>query len=387
MGRTTLVPVTASVVDWAIRESGFEPRRVAAKVGVSPEVLHSWSKGAARPTLTQFRKLASALKRTPATFLLPAPPEKPPVAVEFRRPAGVDRRSLNAVERMYLRDARRLQELLAWLQEQLRESSDDILPHLRYSEDDPEIAASRARTLLRVDSHAGAMSWRTASAAFDWWRDTLEGSGVLVLTYPMRRDSVRGFSVWNDRLPLVAINTAWRSEARTYTLFHEFGHLLTRTASACIEAGARFARPSDAVERWCEEFSASVLLPRPEVERFLSKELGRIAPITDLDVPSKVATRFKVSLRAATIRLIEMKLAKWDLYGEIPAPSDDKPSGGGGGGRDRSEIRGDQYGNRALAIFVRAMKRDILGRADVLDALRVSDSDLTQIERKSARTA
>jgi len=388
MGKPTLVPVTASVLDWAVKESGYEPQKVAAKVGVSTEKLAAWAHGVTQPTLTEFRKLANVLKRTPATFLLPGPPAKSAASIEFRRPSGIDRKSLNATERVYLREARRLQELLGWLQNELQESASP-LPHIRIDADNPEIAADRARTLLLPVLSSSASAWSSPTKAFHSWRRGLEGIGVLILSFPMRRDAVRGFSIWDARLPVIAVNTAWRVEARTYTLFHEFGHLLTRTASACIEAGRRFARPADGVERWCEEFSAAVLLPRQEVERFLARDLGRPAnlPITDLDVPSRLATRFKVSLRAATIRLIEMKLAKWDLYNQIPVPSDDKPKGGGGRGRDRSEIREGQYGDRAVGLFVRALHRDILGRTDVLDALNISDLDLSKLERKSPRTA
>jgi Zn-dependent peptidase ImmA (M78 family) len=210
----------------------------------------------------------------------------------------------------------------------------------------------------------------------------------LVFTFPLGRDGVRGFSVWNERGPLAAVNTWWRVEARIYTLFHEFGHLLTRTSSACVEVGRKFARPSDSVERWCEEFSAAIVLPRDAVEKFLLREFGRpTAPIDDLAIPSKIANRFRVSLRAATLRLIELHLASWDLYAEIPPLSENKPSGGGGSGRDRGEIRKDQFGDRAVRLMIRALGRDVLGRTDVLDALDISDTDLSKLERRVARSA
>src|SRR5262245_28584280 len=129
MGKTTLVPVTASVLDWAVKESGYEPHHIAAKVGVPPEKLKAWRTGDTQPALTEFRKLANVLKRTPATFLLPAPPTKPAPSVEFRRPPGVDRKSLNATERLYLREGRRLQELLTWVREELHEVTTP-LPHI-----------------------------------------------------------------------------------------------------------------------------------------------------------------------------------------------------------------------------------------------------------------
>jgi len=387
MGKPTLVPITPSVLAWAIKESGYSPTTLAAKLRVPPETIQSWILDTGQPKLTEFRKLADVLKRTPATFLLPEPPQRPAPPVEFRRPPGVDRAALNPTERRYLREAHRLRDLLLWMQDELGENHSKTLPHIR-TDTNPETTAARIRTTALSPLLPRSQSaWNTSAAAFRSWRRVLERLGVLVFTFPLGRDSVRGFSIWHERAPVIAVNTAWRTEARTYTLFHEFAHVLTRTASACLEAARRFARPSDAIERWCEEFSAAILLPRQEVEAFLSQDLGWSLNdrVEDLEVPSKIAYRFKVSLRAATLRLIEMRLAAWDLYAKIPPVADDKPRGGGGRGRERGEMREGQYGDRAVRLFVTALKRDLLGRADVLDALDISDADLSKLEGRSAR--
>jgi Zn-dependent peptidase ImmA (M78 family) len=385
MPRGTLVPITPSVLEWALKESGYSPEVAAQKIKVSAGALQAWLQGAAEPRLTEFRKLAALLKRTPATFLLPRPPENEPLAIEFRRAPGSDRTGLNPSERLYLRESRRLHELLMWVEGELGESTEP-LPQYRTETSPEDVAAIVSSSLLPARPQSG---FKTASHAFNWWRRGLESLGVLVFTFPLGREGVRGFSVWHDRSPVVAVNTWWRVEARTFTLFHEFGHLLTRTASACLEAGRHFARPSDAVERWCEQFSAAIVLPKLAVEKFLAEDLGRPAglKVDNLEVPSLVAGRFRVSLRAATLRLIEMRLATWDLYSRIPPVSDNKPPGGGGRGRDRADIREGQYGDRAVSLMVNALNRDVLGRTDVLDALNISDADLSKLERKAARSA
>src|SRR5262245_41816293 len=87
-----------------------------------------------------------------------------------------------------------------------------------------------------------------------------------------------------------------------------------------------------------------------------------------------MARRFKVSLGGATLRLIGLEVADWDLYREIPSTSDAKAKGGGGQGRDRGQMRKDQYGERTVSLFVRGLQRDVIGRADVLEYLDVSDT-------------
>lgn len=119
MGKSTLVPITPSVLTWAVKESGYGPDVVAAKVGLPPETLAEWLRGGGQPNLTQFRKLADTLKRTPAALLLPEPSRRPAVLVEFRGPPGAEHSELTPTERRYLREARRLQELVSWLQTEL----------------------------------------------------------------------------------------------------------------------------------------------------------------------------------------------------------------------------------------------------------------------------
>jgi Zn-dependent peptidase ImmA (M78 family) len=387
VGKATMVPITPSVLTWAIEESAYSPEEVAAKVGVTPAELEAWQRGKGTPPLTKFRKLASVLKRTPATFLLPARPAPSPYSVRFRHPPGAARTSLNPSERVALREAARLQEAAKWLARELGEEP-NLLPE--YSvETDPEEAADSVRSVLSSSGGVALGDWKTTARAFDGWRSRLESWGVLVFLFQMGRDSAQGFSLWDERVPLIAANTAWAEAARIFTLFHEVGHLLTRTNSVCVErAGPRFTKPTDLTERWCERFSAAVLLPWEAVSAFLQRRFG-ITPgtrVESLNVPQAIAGAFNVSLRAATLRLIERKMATWDLYGQIPRYSDDKPEGGGGGsGRDRQEIREDRFGRRATDLFLRALDRRVLTRADVLDYLDMTDGGLSRLQKRHVR--
>jgi len=380
MPRSTIVPVTPAVLGWAIRESAYSADEVAAKVGVARAELSAWLEGKTQPTLTKFRKLASVLKRTPATFLLPAAPAPPPFSARFRHPPGAGRTTPNPAERRYLREAARVQEAASWIAGQLGDETSAIPAYL--ATDDPESAATSVRTTLNSLIATQPKDWRGAAQAFDGWRAFLEQWGILVLLFPLGKGSAQGFSLWDDRVPLIAVNTAWNEAARIFTLFHELGHLLTRTNSVCVErAGARFVRPSDPTERWCERFAAAALLPWDDVaallrDRFHWKK-GQF--IEALDAPRAIANLFHLSLRAATLRLIERGAAKWELYSEIPPYADDKPKGGGGGGRDRQEIREDRYGRRTTDIFIRALDSRVLARSDVLDYLDLSDSGLSRL--------
>jgi transcriptional regulator with XRE-family HTH domain len=240
MGKGIAVPVTPEVVEWAVSQSGMSEAEIARKVKVSQSTLRAWQQeGEKKPIITEARRLAAVLHRPFAFFLLPRPPEIRMAPIQFRHPPNVDRDVLNAVEQTHIREAGRLQRLLSWILTETNAPAPD-LPKPR-TDESSESATAKTRTALGVDSEIQA-EWASASEAFAEWRRLVQDHGVFVFLFRMGKESIRGFSLWDERAPLIAINTWWRVEARTFTLMHEYGHLLTRTSSACIEDGMRRKR-------------------------------------------------------------------------------------------------------------------------------------------------
>jgi Zn-dependent peptidase ImmA (M78 family)/DNA-binding XRE family transcriptional regulator len=375
--RGTQVPITPDVLRWAISESGHGPEELASAVGVSLDVLDAWQAGDSRPNLTQARRLASKLHRPLAALLLPSPPKARPFVVEFRHPVS-GRRELNASERRHLRRASRILETLSWIAGEL--TLDAPRTPLGSVSADPAPVAAETRKLLGVTT-AQQLAWPSSSTAFDHWRHALEETGHVVLLFSIGKASCRGFSAWDPRAPIIAVNTAWNEEARIYTLFHEFGHLITRTSSACVES-LRTSEAGDPVERWCERFAAEVLMPARDVEAVLRQQGWTPGTrITNLDTAATLARRFKVSLRAAVIRLVTTGAATWDLYDQIPVVADKKPEAGGGTGRSRTEIREDQFGDRVASVLIDAVERDVISRSQAVDFLDIPDSAFDDLPR------
>lgn len=222
---------------------------------------------------------------------------------------------------------------------------------------------------------AAQKAWKSPSVAFETWRSAVGHIGVTVVQFSMGLDACRGFSIWDERSPLVAVNTAWPDEARIFTLFHEVGHLLTRTDSACATAPMA-PQAGDPTERWCETFAAAVLIP--------SAALSQVTKVESLSVLSRVAREMKVSLRAMALRLISLRKASWPLYQNIPASAEAKRRGGAGGtGRNRAEIRADEFGRRTTDLFVAAVQRDVISRSQALDYLDIPSG---AFERLAAAT-
>ncbi|HLG59331.1 MAG TPA: XRE family transcriptional regulator [Vicinamibacterales bacterium] len=383
MGKVTEVPVTPAVLDWAIAESGYTLSEVADATGVELEDLHAWLKGKARPGVIALRSLAQTLRRPVAAFFLPRPPTVDRPDVRFRHLPGVPSRALTPSERRYLRKAARLQRMIGWLADELREPQPGVLTAGLNDEPADVARVVRDRFGVSVESQ---VTWASASAAFDAWRAMSEDLGVVVFLFQLGADSCRGFSLWHDRAPVVAINTAWNDEARTFTLLHELGHLITRTNSACVTAPpAAVSGTWDPAERWCERFAAAVVVPESALRELVAARLGAGATkVTDVATVRWLAGRFRASLRAVALRLIELGLSDWNLYRSLPATGDAKRGGGGGKGRDRQEIQEDQLGDRAFDLFKRAVDADVVSRSQALTYLDVPETALDSLGTRSA---
>jgi Zn-dependent peptidase ImmA (M78 family) len=190
----------------------------------------------------------------------------------------------------------------------------------------------------------------------------------------MGQRAARGFSIFSEDAPLIAVNTHWNAAARVFTLIHELAHLVSRTNSVCIGIDSgRDVAPSTDLERWCETVGAAVLLPASADLQFVGQQQ------VGLEVAGKVARRFRVSLRAAALRLIQLGLATWNLYGSLPPASDSKPTGGGGSGRRRPMVRIDEYGKKTIRPFLRGIERQVISPSEAMDYLDVSYSNLESL--------
>jgi Zn-dependent peptidase ImmA (M78 family) len=364
-------PVKPDVLRWAVDEDGRAPDDLADALKVEPVLLQAWLKGDAAPTRGQVSKLAQVLQRPRALFFLPRPPSAATLPASFRHPPGDDEREVGASARRKVREARRIQHAVAWA---LRDEPPVDIP-LATLDDNPEEAAGRARDWLGITDEE-QRSWSNDYDALRAWREALEGRGVLVFVLEIGRDDVRGFSAWDDRAPLIVANLSGvNPAARSFTFAHELGHLVTRKDSACIEP-VDGPMPGADVERWCERFGAALLMPRAAALT-LGRERGIAQGEADLDDVRAVMRRFRVSARAAALRLIDLGYATPLLYLDVArvfVPKPPPPKGTPIASPPRSVARVRQYGPDVVRTVLTA-----LPTRDALSVLRVTVDDVRKM--------
>jgi Zn-dependent peptidase ImmA (M78 family) len=360
------VPVTPAVVAWALEEDGRPLVRLAEATALEPELLRAWAEGEAQPTVGQLATLARVLGRPRSLFLLPAPPRGAALPAAFRHPPDSTSLTHTADVLKAMRRARRVQHAAAWA---LRDEETVAVPAMTI-ETPPGAAATAVLAWLE---------WTDSSHPDEWtaWRarrQALEGRGLLVFSLALGAESIRGFSAWDDRAPLIVVNSTGNTpQVRSFTLMHELGHLLLRGDAAC--APTEGAGPPDAeVERWCEGLAAAVLMPTPTVERVVSLTTVNGGAAT-LPTVRSLARACWVSHRSAALRLIELGYAGRELYSEVDRSFRPGAGRSGGSGERRHEARLRELGERPLQLVLASLQP-----RDALAVLRLQVQDVRSLQ-------
>lgn len=308
MAKSITAPIKGSVLQWARESAGFTVEEIAERFDTEPEAVRAWEiEDGAHPTMRIVRDLANLYKRPLTDFFLPQPPGEKPLPHDFRRYPGEVAGVYSPALRKQLRFARERQELLKAL---LEDQEADVLrfdaPRVK-PQDDPETIGARIRELLGV-SMAEQGRWRDPRIAYNAWRKKIEARNVLVFQFEGVEVETEawGFSLVDAALPVIGINGKLAYNGRTFTMLHEFVHLLIGESSICdIDDYTPRAPAELAVEVFCNHAAAAALMPR---EAFLANEIvrsrvGAAADWSDAEIQA-IAAAFSTSEEASLRRLL-----------------------------------------------------------------------------------
>ena len=358
-----------------MQEARVERAALATKVKEDVGLVDQWLSGSMQPTTGQFDKIAKALGRSRSFFFLPRPPATHQVPMAFRATPGGLWQDLLEADFLAVRRARRVQRLTRWSRERVRDAAPTLPTVSRNT------SAVKAAEVLRewlgwtLERQTQAKS---ATAVTKDLRRTLEAHGLIAMQQALGRKGCRGFSLLDPVAPVVAVNSAYTTEARTYSYVHELGHLVRGTEAICTGATGW------ALERWCEEFAAALLLPRPALTAYVNDLVGRDKPVTVPGQVTRVANHFKISRLATITALQQAGRADQLLWNEIKAQSDLRKKQGGGPAGDPQTlpvIRVREWGRTPTRLLIEAADQGALSRPDLLEYLQLSSSEVDDVRR------
>jgi Zn-dependent peptidase ImmA (M78 family) len=245
------------------------------------------------PSIPQLRKLAALFRRPLAAFYLREVPPRFEVMRDLRRLPGTGARHYSPALQLEIRVANERRELALELASDLELEFPQFSLRATLS-DDPERIGEIIRSTLGVTTEL-QLQWRDndGRAGFNAWRFRIENAGVLVFqTTRFPSDEASGFAIAADRLPVIAVNRNDALTRRTFSLLHEFAHLMIRVSGVSdLETDAD--RP-------------------PEDERVVARG-ARSVNWSDAEI-SELARQFNVSREAILRRLLTFGRTTLNFY-------------------------------------------------------------------------
>jgi len=310
------VTVNGKVLEWAREIRGLTLDDAAERLGIPSSDLLGYESGATKPLVSLLRKMSAKYRINFSSLLMPEPlpPTKRPT--DHRRRFGRKRLSLETL--VAIEQINEALEAFDDISSDIR----SIVPRLKIGTakltDNPAEVAAHERKRFDV-SIMEQRGWNGLAGARRKWREHIEDRGVFTYMMSLPYKELSGFSILHDDLAAICVNDSEPTEgAKIFTLFHEYCHLLLRNA------GISDNNDKTRVERFCNQFAASFLIPRGDLMDAISRCVGGVdTPYEFSDTHVKqLAGWFRVSNRAIALRLEKTGLAPVGFYAKRTAPWD-----------------------------------------------------------------
>ncbi len=350
------VEVNPAVLRWARETAGYSVEEAGDRTA-DARTLEDWESGKSRPTWAAVVKLAKLYKRPVAAMLLERPPAEPPLPPDFRRLPEASKK-LTPKAHFAIRTARWLAGAAAALERQLDRAAPFHGPNVRPS-NSPEQLAERRRNSLGI-SLDEQTQWQNSGEAFRQWRSAVESQNVLVFQASMPVEEVRGFSLFESGKAVIVLNQSDAVNARIFTLFHEYCHLLLAKPGICLPEEGNLA-DSRQIETFCNRFAAALLIPRDDMAERLQSDVPLERAVAAL------AARYRVSRAAVLGRMRGADAITEQLYRRAMARLTSKgpaPRRPGGGARPPAARVLGERGRTFVSLVVDALNRDLITAND-----------------------
>ncbi|OAX53435.1 XRE family transcriptional regulator [Xanthomonas graminis] len=312
--------IKPEVLQWARESSGYTLASAAGALKINESVLGGWEAGEDAPSIPKLRQLAELYKRPLAVLYLPTPPMKFMPMRDFRRLPGTAMPTVPPPIVIEERRARQRRELAIELAEDLGNPVQEFTLAASLDED-PEIVGARVREQLGVTTEE-QRKWRDAEGreALRRWRELIETKGALVFqSDKFSSEEASGFAIWEPIAPVIVIaRKGTPPRRRTFSLLHEFAHLLVRASGLSdLEIDGDAGKPPEEqrIEVFCNAVAAATLIPRDDL---LAQETVQVHPRdvtewTDMEL-MEIAKSFGVSREAILRRLLTFRRTTLRFY-------------------------------------------------------------------------
>ncbi len=372
---TPRVHINPDVFRWARAELNLSYAEIAQRFDKSEDEIRRWESGDAQPTYRQLEKLSYSIFKIPlATFLLPEPPEDLSIDRSFRILPDYFLEQTSSKTRIALKKGLYLQESLA---EIFGSNPSENPIHQRFTatiDMDPVALAGLIRDeldiTLQLQSH-----FDNEYAAFNHYRDEIEGRGVFV--FQMQLEGDRAFCLHDNQFPIIVTNSSDAITSRIFSLFHELTHIILNTSDIFRSLADPYIR-QNATEIFCNKVASEVLIPTDE---FLSHPMLQENNYAwNENIISRIAREYSVSREVILRKLLDQGYASEEEYSRFKEQWDqeyqERESSGGTYYRNKISAMGRNYIEAVLENY----SKGALSSSQVSDYLDIKLSNLSKLE-------
>jgi Zn-dependent peptidase ImmA (M78 family) len=308
--------------DWINAQSLFtcrermnlSPAEVEDLTGISADQILDWENSIGVPTLKDLELLAKHYRCPVGYFFIDKLPAQYTGTVNFRGLAEHKIDSLSYTSRLKIDEFIVLAETLANIIKELNIPNNPDISEVSLNNNIKEVVEKERKKFgftNEIREH-----WTVPNDAFEFWKNAIEARGVYVISLGLIVNEVRGASKWeSDSPPVILVNKNDYESAtgRTFTLLHEWAHLLLREPGIiCDFVGFK---EKAKIEHFANKFAAEMMVSKAELSEYLkTKELYKYKPRwgdSDIDI---VKNHFKVSRDVIAISLESLNLAPYGFY-------------------------------------------------------------------------
>jgi Zn-dependent peptidase ImmA (M78 family) len=323
--------------------------------------------------------MAKAYNLPVATLAMPEPLPPLPDLKDFRtiegRPATLTNETAVVIDQV-----RTHVEFLS----ELREEAPDLLrtprlPKITFDKNELPNLAKNERNRLGVTVEE-QLEWHGYLDAFRHMRRHVEKMGVFVHLLKMNKDDCRGFSILQNGegplIPLIVVNDREETyQAKTFTLLHEYAHLLLRSTGICDE------NRTNQKERFCNLFAAYFLMPRELLVRVIEIQSGQFPREWGYKEISDAAKRMRVSQESLVIHLEDLGLAPEGFYRKWKGGLPEFIPGPPGGIATYAERRVRSWGVEYTGVVMKALDKAKINRIDAYEMLDLRPSHFHEVRQ------
>jgi Zn-dependent peptidase ImmA (M78 family) len=206
---------------------------------------------------------------------------------------------------------------------------------------------------------------KSAQAFYVACRKKIEDKGIFVLQDSFPEMDGSGFCLAHTTHPVIVVNTKRQTRARRlFTLIHELAHVLMGKSGISDP----FER-HNAIERQCNRFAGSFLVPASYVSKLLKSSATGIDP--DPDDVKRASNKLKISHEATALRLEQLGIyksgsyEKWKSLTHNENPDWKDKGGGRGVPPDQEKVKLARYGFNFARVFDQPLRQELISEINL----------------------